>query len=138
MAKDGVILYIDDDTDDQEVVAQAFEELGVPNEVVGQRDGEKAFHYLKTEEPPFLILCDFKLPRMDGPTLRRRIEADEELRAKAIPFVFLSTTVSKAMVKEVYAMNVQGLFEKGDRFEEIKNVLKQIYEYWQTCKHPNN
>lgn len=138
MAKDGVILYIDDDTDDQEVVAQAFEELGIFNKVVDLRNGEQALHYLRTEEPPFLILCDYKLPGMDGTTLRRNIEADEELRAKAIPFVFVSTTVSKAMVQEVYNMNVQGLFEKGSLFEEIKNVLEQIYNYWQVCKHPNN
>ena len=138
MAKNGVILYIDDDTDDQELVVLAFKELGVPNKVVSQEDGESAFHYLKTEEPPFLILCDFQLPKMDGPTLRRRIEADKELQAKAIPFVFVSTTVSNAMVKEVYTMNVQGLFEKGDRFEEVKTVLKQVYDYWNVCKHPNN
>ena len=138
MAKDGVILYIDDDTDDQEVVTQAFEELGVQNKVVCQSDGEQAFEYLKTEEPPFLILCNFKLPKMDGITLRRRIEEDEELKSKAIPFVFVSTTVSKTMMKEVYDMNVQGLFEKGDRFEEIKAVLNKIYEYWKVCKHPNN
>ena len=75
---------------------------------------------------------------MDGPALRRRIEADKELQAKAIPFVFVSTTVSNAMVKEVYTMNVQGLFEKGDRFEEVKTVLKQVYDYWNVCKHPNN
>ncbi|HUC82487.1 MAG TPA: response regulator [Flavisolibacter sp.] len=138
MAKSGVILYIDDDPDDQEVIAQVFQELGVANKIVGLHDGEEALQYLKTEEPPFLILCDYKLPRMDGTTLRRTIEADEELKAKAIPFVFVSTTVSKAMVEEVYNMNVQGLFEKGSRFEEIKEVMGQIYNYWQVCKHPNN
>lgn len=138
MAKDGVILYIDDDSDDQEVVAQAFTELGIPNKVVGLRTGEQALHYLRTTEPPFLILCDYKLPGMEGTALRRIIEADQELQAKAIPFVFVSTTVSKAMVQEVYSMNVQGLFEKGFRFEEIKEVMGQIYHYWQVCKHPNN
>jgi CheY-like chemotaxis protein len=138
MAKSGVILYIDDDSDDQETIRQAFEELGVPNQVVAQTDGEQAFQYLKTEAAPSLILCDYKLPRVDGITLRRRIEADEELRAKAIPFIFFSTTVSNAMREEVYAMNVQGLFEKGSRFEDIKNMLKLIFDYWQTCKHPNN
>lgn len=138
MAQDGVILYIDDDTDDQEVVVQAFKELGISNKVVGRRTGEQALQYLRTAEPPFLILCDYKLPGMDGTTLRRRIEADEELRAKAIPFVFVSTTVSKAMVQEVYSMNVQGLFEKGFLFDEIKDVLGKVYHYWRVCKHPNN
>ncbi len=131
-------MYIDEDSDDQEVVTQAFEELGIPNKVIGLGDGWQALQYLKTEEPPFLILCDYKLPGMDGTDLRRTIEADEALRAKAIPFVFVSTTVSKAMVQEVYGMNVQGLFEKGSRYEEIKEVMEQIYHYWQVCKHPNN
>lgn len=84
MAKDGVILYIDDDPDDQEVVTQVFEELAVPNKVLGRPDGEQALRYLKTEEPPFLILCGFKLPTTNGTELRRRIEADEALRAKVV------------------------------------------------------
>ena len=138
MAKDGVILYIDDDSDDQDVIEQALEELGVPNKVVGLLNGEQAIRYLKNEAPPFMILCDYKLPGLDGVDLRRRIEADEELRGKAIPFVFFSTTVSKKMVEEVYNMNVQGLFEKATRFEEVKRSLKLIYDYWQVCKHPNN
>ncbi|RYZ59901.1 MAG: response regulator, partial [Chitinophagaceae bacterium] len=66
------------------------------------------------------------LPGMDGTDLRRAIEANEALRAKAIPFVFVSTTVSKAMVQQVYGMNVQGLFEKGSRYEEIRDVMAQI------------
>jgi CheY-like chemotaxis protein len=136
--KESVILYIDDDPDDFETVALACKELGIKNGVVSKRTAEEALQFLQTEPPPFLILCDYKLPKMDGIALRKKIEADEHLRAKAIPFVFLSTTVSKTMVKEVYTMNVQGLFEKGYRFEEIKELLQQIYTYWAVCKHPNN
>jgi len=138
MTKNSVILYIDDDRDDHDLIQQAFAELGVPNKVVCINNGEDAFRHLKTEAPPFLILCDYKLPGMDGIELRRKIEGDEELRGKAIPFVFLSTTVSRQMVQEVYTLNVQGLFEKGSLFDTVKNLLKLIYEYWQTCKHPNN
>ena len=138
MAKESVILYIDDDRDDHDLLRQAFAELGVANQVVCIHNGEDAFRYLKTEDPPFLILCDYKLPGMDGIELRRKIEGDEELRGKAIPFVFLSTSVSQKMVQEVYTLNVQGLFEKGNLFEIVKNLLKLIYDYWQTCKHPNN
>ncbi|WP_121353921.1 response regulator [Flavisolibacter nicotianae] len=138
MARESVILYIDDDPDDHDLIQLAFAELGVPNEVVCLHNGEDAFRYLQAEEPPFLILCDYKLPGMDGIELRRKIEDHEELRKKAIPFIFLSTTVSRTMVQEVYTLNVQGLFEKGNLFESVKSLLKLIYDYWQTCKHPNN
>jgi len=138
MSKEGVILYIADDADDQEMMVQALEELGIRNKVVSLRDGGQAFQYLKNEAPPSLIFCDYKLSGLDGVALRRRIEADEKLRDKAIPFVFFSITVSQAMVKEVYGMNVQGLFEKASRFEEIKDTLNLIYASWRVCKHPNN
>lgn len=138
MARESVILYIDDDPDDHDLIQLAFAELGVPNEVVCLHNGEDAFRYLQAGEPPFLILCDYKLPGMDGIELRRKIEDHEELRKKAIPFIFLSTTVSRTMVQEVYTLNVQGLFEKGNLFESVKKLLKLIYDYWQTCKHPNN
>lgn len=75
---------------------------------------------------------------MDGIELRKHIEDDEKLRRKAIPFVFFSTVVTKKMVEEVYGMNVQGLFEKGTDYAQIKALLKQIFDYWQVCKHPNN
>lgn len=138
MAKDSVILYIEDDPDDHELIQQAFKELDVTNKLVCLTNGEDALYYLKTEEPPFLILCDYKLPGLDGIELRQKIEADDDLQKKAIPFIFLSTTVSKQMVAQVYKMNVQGLFEKGDLFESVKSLLKLIYDYWQVCKHPNN
>ena len=138
MAKNSAILYIDDDTEDQEIAKQAFEELGIKNRIDFVQTGEEAFEYLRTKEPPFMIFCDYKLPRMDGIELRRQIEENEEVRRKAIPFVYFSTVVSKKMVEEVYKMNVQGLFEKGTDYAQIKALLKQILDYWQVCKHPNN
>lgn len=138
MAKDSAILFIDDDTEDQDVAKQAFQELGVKNRIDCVRTGEEAIDYLNAKEPPFLIFCDYKLPRMDGIDLRKHIEGDEKLRRKAIPFIYLSTVVTKKMVEEVFGMNVQGLFEKGTDYEQIKALLKQIFNYWQVCKHPNN
>lgn len=138
MAKESAILYIDEDIDDYEIIKQVIDELQIPNKMEWVRTGEEAFQYLEKHEAPFIIFCDYKLPRMDGIELRKRIEADEQMRTKAIPFIFFSTVVSRKMVEEVYKMNVQGLFEKGTKYEEIKELLKHIFEYWQRCKHPNN
>lgn len=138
MAKDSAILVIDGDADDVDITRQAFQELGVKNKIDHVDSGEDALRYLVAAETPCMILCDYKLPRMNGIELRQRIEEDEVLRAKAIPFIYFSTVVSQSMVEQVYKMNVQGLFEKGENFSQIKAMLKEIFNYWQLCKHPNS
>lgn len=53
MAKESAILFIDDDTDDQETARQAFQELGIQNRIDCVRTGEEAIDYLSTKEAPF-------------------------------------------------------------------------------------
>jgi hypothetical protein len=34
-------------------------------------------------------------------------------------------------------MTVQGFFQKGYSYEEIKTTIKLIVDCWMVCKHPN-
>jgi DNA-binding NarL/FixJ family response regulator len=78
------------------------------------------------------------MPGMNGLELREEICKDEFLRKKSIPFVFLTTTNGKHIIDQVYAMQVQGFFQKKDSYTQIKNQIKLIIDYWLECKHPNN
>lgn len=55
-------------------------------------DGEEALHFL-WENPPDLILCDVRMPRLDGFTLLSRLSQDPRLRS--IPFIFLTARVER-------------------------------------------
>ncbi|MEO8474216.1 MAG: response regulator [Chryseolinea sp.] len=133
------IIIVDDDKDDQDLIRQVCERLNIKNNLIVFENGEDVYNYLLTStEQPFLILCDINMPMIDGLHLRRRIEQDEVLKRKAIPFVFLTTSASKRQVNEAYSMTIQGFFEKGDSFEKLTRRMELIMEYWKDCKHPNS
>lgn len=138
MAKTGPILILEDDQDDREIYETIMDSLGVKNEIRFFEGGDDLLRYLQvTLEQPFIILSDINLPRMSGLELRRQIQADEFLRRKSIPFVFLTTVESKEVVDEVYELTVQGFFVKKNTIGEVEKQVRQILDYWRDCKHPN-
>ena len=138
--KSGPIILIEDDIDDKELLESIFRELKVLNKLVCFSKAEGAFGYLKsTSEQPFIIFCDVNLPIEDGISFKKRVDADPYLREKSIPFVFYSTSVDQQTVNEAYTkMTVQGFFQKGSTYEEIKKTVKLIVDYWMLCRHPNS
>lgn len=139
MAKTGPIIIVDDDPDDCELVEQSLMQLNIGNRLICFSNAPDAFDYLKTTaDQPFIIFSDVNMPGMNGLELRRNIEADEELRKKSIPFIFLSTTAAPRAIAEAYELSVQGFFEKGSSLKETRSLLQEVYSYWQRCRHPNN
>ncbi|MBC8152421.1 MAG: response regulator [Bacteroidetes bacterium] len=139
MSLTGPIICIEDDDDDQHLLSAAIQDLQVPNELLFFRDGQTALDYLKsTARKPFLILCNTNLPRMNGIELRQHLNQNEYLRKKSIPFLFVTTAASPALVQTAYDATVQGYFKKPPTFEEIKEQLLLILTYWRECIHPNS
>ena len=57
MNKNGPVIVIEDDMDDQEILDEIFKKLDYKNEIIFFKDGNEALEYLdKTEILPFLIL----------------------------------------------------------------------------------
>src|SRR4051812_7501827 len=100
LLKNGPIVLIEDDIDDQEFIIDAIQAIGVENEVKTFDNAQKAFDFLKsTPQQPFIIISDVNLPVMTGLELKHEIEKDEYLRSKCIPFIFLSTSADLKAVK---------------------------------------
>ena len=136
--KNGPIILVEDDTDDQEIIIDALQTLGLQNEIKIFDTGQKALDFLKiVERQPFLIISDVNLPVMNGLQLKFEIQNNEYLRAKSIPFIFLSTSADKNAVEEAYQLQVQGFFVKEITYEGINKQLRGIIDYWKSCRHPN-
>ncbi len=136
--KNGPILLIEDDIDDQEFILDALQTLGIQNEVKTFDNGQKALDFLKImDKQPFLIISDVNLPVMNGLQLKFEIQNNEYLRTKSIPFIFLTTSGDKKAVEEAYQLQVQGFFVKEITYEGINKQLRGIMDYWKNCKHPN-
>ena len=138
MNKRGPIIIIEDDLDDQQFLAEAFEQLKYPNEIIFFGDGEEALNYLTdTTIEPFIIFSDINMPKLNGIELRAKVHENEDLRMKSIPFLFFSTVAQQKHVIEAYSKSVQGFFVKPSDFTKMKTMIKTIVEYWQDCVSPN-
>ncbi len=138
-SKNGPLVIVEDDLDDQEIIREVFESLEVSNTLLLFSDGVEALTYLKTTtDQPFLILCDINLPKLNGLQLREQINMDERLRKKSVPFIFFSTNAGRDAVEKAYDLTVQGFFIKNHTLQELQDTLRLIISYWTLCKHPNN
>jgi CheY-like chemotaxis protein len=138
-SKNGPLIIVEDDPDDQEIIREVVESLGISNTLLLFTDGFEALTYLQTTtDQPFLILCDINLPKLNGLELREEINADDRLRRKSVPFVFFSTNASRDAVAKAYDLTVQGFFVKSHTLQELRDILSLIINYWSHCKHPNN
>lgn len=138
MNKNGAIIIVEDDTDDQEMFIEVFKELNYKNELIFFNDGQEALSYLtaKTSEP-FIVFSDINMPKLSGMELRNKIHENEDVRLKTIPYLFFTTSAEQEAVVDAYSKSIQGFFIKPSRFQDLKNIIKTIVEYWQKCESPN-
>jgi CheY-like chemotaxis protein len=138
MNKSGPIIIIEDDQDDQDFLAEVFNGLQYPNEIIFFSDGEQALGYLTaTTIEPFIIFSDINMPKLNGIELRTKVHENEDLRMKSIPYLFFSTVAEQKHVVDAYSKSVQGFFVKPSDFNKMKDMIKNIVEYWQNCVSPN-
>ena len=89
MNKNGPVIIIEDDEDDQEFLSTIFKKLNYPNEIIFFFDGKSALDYLNNPSiVPFIILSDINMPKLSGFELRAKLKTDAALAVKCIPYLF--------------------------------------------------
>ena len=138
MNKNGPVVVIEDDEDDQFMLDEIFKKLNYSNKVVFFKDGNEALAYLnKTEVVPFLILSDINMPLINGFELRNRVATNEKLHVKCIPYLFFTTSATKQSVLDAYALSVQGFFVKPNSLGKLEDIIRKIMDYWKECIAPS-
>ena len=134
----GPIIIIEDDMDDQELLAAVFHDLDYSNEIIFFNDGYKALEFLNTKEiNPFIILSDINMPRINGLELRQKVKENEKLHLKCIPYLFFSTSNNQDLVINAYSACAQGFFNKQNTYKELSKTISCTMEYWLRCSAPN-
>jgi response regulator RpfG family c-di-GMP phosphodiesterase len=135
----GPIVLVEDDEDDAEIFAEVLKDLNIPNKLISFINPADAYHFLdNNSEQPYIIISDVNLPGMSGLEFKNKLDHNEKLKKKSIPFIFYSTSAEKKYVTEAYLhLTVQGFFLKGNSLKEINDQLRIIFEYWKICQHPN-
>jgi CheY-like chemotaxis protein len=108
--QDLVVLYVDDDDDDRLMVANAFEQLGLPHFFSCICGGGDLINHLITayqgDSPsvrrPDLILLDLNMPIMTGFDVLAALKQDQ--RWAVIPTIVLTTSTDKLDVQKAYEL----------------------------------
>ena len=138
MNKSGAIIIVEDDGDDQEMFGKVFKELNYSNEIIFFNDGQEALTYLTAESSePFIVFSDINMPKLNGIELRKKIHENESIRIKTIPYLFFTTSAEQDAVIDAYSKSIQGFFIKPSSFQDLRELVKIIVEYWQKCVSPN-
>lgn len=137
--KNGPIIIIEDDADDQDVLTEIFKKLNYPNKILFFFDGKEALDFIDgSDDSPFLILSDINMPKLNGFALREKLKTDAKLNIKCIPYLFFSTVSNQESVIEAYSLSVQGFFVKQNSMADLEKTIFAIMEYWRRCAAPND
>lgn len=123
------ILIIDDDEDDVQILAEAFQSCGV-EKVHYVFTAMQAFAYLEsvenTENLPKLIVTDMYLPGITGAEFLIDLKRMEPY--KEIHVMVLSSNKSQKQIEEALQLGAIDYLVKPSTYDEYVRVAKEIKE----------
>jgi CheY-like chemotaxis protein len=114
-----LILVVDDDLDIRDTLADVLRDAGYRIALAG--DGLEALAYLRTHEPPDLILLDWMMPRCDGASFRAAQISEPALAA--IPVVLL--TADAHVTRAGHPSNAGGFLRKPVQLAELLRMVER-------------
>jgi len=132
-----VILLVEDREDDVLIIAKAFAEARLDNEVRVVSDGEAAIQYLKGEgiyadrskyPLPNLILLDLKMPKVDGFEVLRWLRQQPAFANIVVVVLTMSTAIRD--VNLAYQLGANSFMVKPDDFQNVTSMARVLKDYW--------
>jgi CheY-like chemotaxis protein len=117
------VCYVEDDEDIQRIVRMSLERIGkLTVKVVS--DPMQAIDAIKDFKPD-LVMLDWMMPGMDGPSLFRKMRETPEMRN--LPVVFITAKASSAEMDELRAMGAAGAISKPFSPKDLPDQLRTIW-----------
>jgi CheY-like chemotaxis protein len=146
MSDFGIVLLVEDRSDDVELIRHAFRRAGISSPLHVVRDGDLAMAYLsgtgvyanRDEHPlPDLILLDLKMPGTDG------FEVLQWLRQQSgfstIPVIVLTSSEQMRDVNQAYELGANSFLVKPFDFQDLVSLSQTLKTFWlQRNKKPES
>jgi len=117
------VCYVEDDEDIQRIVRMSLERIGkMTVEVVG--DPTKAIDAMKVFKPD-LVMLDWMMPAMDGPTLFRQMKTRPE--TSSLPVVFITAKAAQRDLDELTSLGAAGTISKPFSPKDLPDQLRAIW-----------
>ena len=118
------ICYVEDDEDIQRIVRMSLERVGkMTVAVVG--DPTQAIETM-AEFRPDLVMLDWMMPVMDGPTLFRQMKLRPE--TSSLPVVFITARASQRDLDDLKNLGAAGTISKPFSPKDLPDQLREIWK----------
>jgi CheY-like chemotaxis protein len=117
------ICYVEDDEDIQRIVRMSLERVGKMTVAV-VTDPTRAIETI-TEFRPDLVMLDWMMPVMDGPTLFQQMKLRPE--TSGLPVVFITARASQRDLDELKTLGAAGTISKPFSPKDLPDQLRAIW-----------
>ena len=117
------ICYVEDDEDIQRIVRMSLERVGKMTVAVVS-DPTQAIATIN-EFRPDLVMLDWMMPVMDGPTLFKHMKQLPETRA--LPVVFITAKASQRDLDDLKQLGAAGTISKPFSPKDLPDQLRAIW-----------
>jgi len=121
------IFVCEDDPDIQIIIEMSLSDLGGANVTIFS-SGAEFFAGLENDMPELVIL-DVMLPEMDGPTILKKLKANDKY--KHLPVIFMTAKIRPMDLADYKGLDVLGVI--GKPFDPA-DVIDKIFDYWTNFK----
>lgn len=128
------VLFIDDDPDDREILAEALAEAGLDWWLTTAPGGEAGLKFLNERRAghdtlPELILLDLNMPGKDGREVLSIIKENKTI-LRCVPVIVFSTSNQPGDIRFSYRNCANSYITKPQDFETLIDLVKSIHQYW--------
>lgn len=117
------VLVVDDISAVRKILCQVIRTLGVEGPIDGAGDGQEAWEMVQGGGYD-LVVCDIRMPRMNGLELKKRLRADPALAC--LPFLMITGEVSEEMMTSAVEGELEGYLLKPFPSAALKKRILQL------------
>ena len=117
------ICYVEDDEDIQRIVRMSLERIGKMTVTVVS-DPTKAIDAIIAFKPD-MVMLDWMMPAMDGPTLFKEMKKRPE--TSALPVVFITAKAAQRDLDELMTLGAAGTISKPFSPKDLPDQLRAIW-----------
>ena len=140
---DKVVLFVEDNPDDEALTVHELRRLKLANEIVVARDGLEALGYLfgfdrwsgrDTTVQPQVVLLDLRLPKIDGFEVLRQMRLDH--RTRSLPVIVLTSSTHEETEIGARELGVVSYLRKPVDIAEFAEAIRRIGLRWVLMDEP--
>src|SRR4030095_406270 len=132
MTKEVVILIVDDDAGHTRLIEKNLQRAGLNNSILRFENGQDILDFLfcrgagpkRSLDPPYLLLLDIRMPKVDGVEVLRQLKADPELRK--LPVSMLSTTDDPREVARCAELGCSNYIVQPVDYEKFAEAINRL------------